>query len=563
MHFDGLDDDDHLTALCMAGTAARSGRYTPERATLTLATGEEAGDLVVYLHEVHHAALNDSTAWGVALHVYAALDPPQRDCFRPLLDACRIPHEAYATFAAVNIASAHHPAASEALAAYPAYLALYRALDGALEAVAGPHRRYLAATALARLAMQTSILSTMLEAPDLMVEISDLRRLDTPNGRWRWLLGHDRALLDGAATLADRVARARHGDRCVDVDDGNNNAAASADELDPVWALWEATVYEQLALALADAGAQTLALNGHMELTATVLDCARGLAPGLSLRAARIESPAPDDRALSAATIAHMRLDLMPGRRAAALAQRSTDELIEIIDTEQRINGTPTLVVSGRLPQRMIDCYRWDDNDERRLAACTSPLVAARVIAAGQDESMIEHTLLDGPGDLVTLTDGWGDRGPVIAIAAASCFVDRAWAAEWSAPLRQSGLMVVLIDVAAERFVRSWVESGAVVQCAMLRVADTSGVYWAIALQVGEDPSLWLHVNDEVSTKLLRDELRHTSGLTLAERDDHLAEREGAVTGAMTHLLATESFLDLQGLDDATIRRAAATGDGG
>jgi hypothetical protein len=560
--FDNDDGADHLAELCMAGTAARSGRYTPQRATLSHATGDQAGDLVVYLHEVHHAALNDSTAWGVALHVYAALDALQRDCFRPLLDACRVPHEAYATFAAVNVASAHHPAAADVLAHYPAYIAVFGALDRVLGGVPGPHRKYLAATALARVSMQTPILSAMLEAPELIVEVSDLRRLDTPNGRWRWLLAQD-GLIDDAAVDADRVVRERHGEHCLDVDDGTDVEAASADELDPVWALWETTVYERLACAIDSAGARILAFNGHMDLTGLVLERARRLAPEMSLRAARIESPAPDDRALSAATIAHMRLDLPSGRRAGALRDRSTEEPVETIDADQRIDGAPTLVVSARLPRRLLDSYRWDPADEHRLAACTAPVVVAPVIAVGEAESTIEQTILETPDALAELTERWAQRGPVIVIAAASCFVDRDWAGQWSAALRPAGMLVVLIDVEAERFVNSWVQSGIVVRSAMVRVADTSGIVWALALQVGEYPSLWLHINDEVSVKLLRDQLRHTHGLAIEEREDHLDGRQAELTAAITHLLATESFFDLQGLDDATIRRVASQGHDG
>ena len=61
-----------------------------DRKTLTLASADQIVDRIVYLHEIHHAGLNDSTAWGTALHLFARLPEPHCSCFAPLLDAYQV-----------------------------------------------------------------------------------------------------------------------------------------------------------------------------------------------------------------------------------------------------------------------------------------------------------------------------------------------------------------------------------------------------------------------------------------------------------------------------------------
>ncbi len=137
--------EDHLAALMLTGEGA-----TPDRVTLTLTGVDRLADHVVYLHEIHHRGLNDSTAWGTALQIFAELPSPRRACFLPLLDRCRLTHEAYATFASVNVASAHHSNAADLLDRYPDYVSLFRALQRLVARAGGPHREYMLATALAR-----------------------------------------------------------------------------------------------------------------------------------------------------------------------------------------------------------------------------------------------------------------------------------------------------------------------------------------------------------------------------------------------------------------------------
>ena len=98
--------DDHLARLCFDRPAGSAGHYTPHAFGLRLSGSEQRVDHVVYLHEVHHAALNDMTAWGSLLHLYARLPEHRGEDFGRILDACRTLHESYATYGSVGIASA-------------------------------------------------------------------------------------------------------------------------------------------------------------------------------------------------------------------------------------------------------------------------------------------------------------------------------------------------------------------------------------------------------------------------------------------------------------------------
>jgi hypothetical protein len=551
--------DDHLAALTMVGTAGVShGLYTPDRVDLMLSAGDQSTDLIVYTHEVHHQALNDSTAWGAALHVLSALGPAQRTCFGPMLDACRRPHEAFATFAAVSVVAVYDPDAVEVLARFPRYDRLYRALADVAAAAGGPHREYLLATALARAAMQSPVLSVMLASADLTVVPSDLRRIDTPDGRWQWLMRAGRALTEDAAADADRRITQALGSAGLQVDTPVQPRAAAVDTFDAYWELWERAAYTVLADALTGAGATVLSFNGHMEPTAEVLERAREMDPMLSLRAARPHSPAPNDAALSGSVIQYIRLTLADPPRRAQLTTVPLSELAPVAFDDTDAQFQDEVVVHARLPRRMLDSYRWLADDAAVLESLDHPVVAVRRIEPIAAESVIAHTLLAAPEQLRELRRHLPAPAATITVAGASCFIDDAWSSDWIALMREAGQLVVLIDIEAERFVGSWVRSALTVRAGIFRVNDTTGVFWASALRIGEDPAIWLHLADEVTVKLLLDQLRATTGLRLDLSPAHARNCATVLSHVITELLATESFLDLQGLDRATVRRVTA-----
>lgn len=539
-------DDDHLARLAFDGNGS-TGAYTPEGTEIHLGGSDRLEDLVVFLHEAHHASLNDSTAWGAAVHVLARLGPTRRASFLAALGAARHTHESYATYASVSVALAHDVSAEAVLAGYPNYRPLYRATRLFVEPAGGPHRRYLAATAAARLAMQTPIIEYLIASRLASFDVADLREIDTPDGRWRWLLRQGQALCAQACNEADEAVRDGHGTEALEADIHGRELDATADELDVVWGLWEAVAYDRFATALASAGATPLTYNGHQEGARQLVEEARRINPSISLRVAAIGNPAPDDRSLAGAAIESVRLHLSPNRWRAERCAMGAAELAEERAGHQ-IGGEPVLIVDVRLPPRLNELYRWSPADTQWLLEHSEPVVACRLIADSGTESVITHCPVESPDDLRALADAWRERGPAIAIVSASSLIDRNWVGEWFPPLNDTSTLVMLIDVELDRFVANWTAGPLSVTVA--EIVDASGVTrFAAAFVPADQQVLWLYLADEASVKLLVQQVSQTEGIVLvhgAKLDDPWRH---ALELASTHLLATESFIDMKGLE--------------
>jgi hypothetical protein len=180
--------------------------------------------------------------------------------------------------------------------------------------------------------------------------------------------------------------------------------------------------------------------------------------------------------------------------------------------------------------------------------------VAARVIEAEVGEpSEVAHLVVSDPAVLSEISAGWGKRGPVASVIGASVLLDRGWQERWMAALREFGPLVFLVDVALDRFVNSWVAAGSAASTGLIQISDTSGRLWALGLCVEGRQELWLALADEITLRLLLEQLRRTPGIELADTRDHLTAYAETLPVVITHLLATESFLDLEGLDEATL----------
>lgn len=540
---------DHLARLFFATDGQSSGAYTPLKTDVRLSGTDRVQDAVVMLHEAHHGALNDSTAWGTALHVVARLGPSHNRCFADLLDVARRTHESYATFASVSITMARHVGAETVLGEYQSYAGLYRSTSRFAADVRGAHRKYLAVTAAARLTMQTPILSTLIDCELLPVAVSELRWLDTPDGRWTWLLRHAGRLVREAAESANEMVELRFGADAVAADEVGDAYDTADDRFDEVWAAWEEHVFDQFARALESAGGSPLAYNGHQQGAGQIVELARRLHPNLDLRADRPQNRAPDDRSMAGAVISQVRHHHAPELWRAARFDLPVEELVEH-RTGFLIAGEPTMILDVRLATRLAQLFRWNDNDRNWLHGRRGPEVACRLIGDDDGESVILQSFFGDPAELELLTECWGDRGPVVSVVAASCLVDAGWVAAWLGPLRRIGHQVMLIDTDLDRFVSNWTRDDVDVGVVTVEVGDSSGgTVYAVAIAASNVDLLWLMVGDEVSTTLFVQQLQATPGLRLA-MDRSIAERwTSVIRMVVTNILATESFTDLNGLE--------------
>lgn len=536
---------EHLARLCLEGTGS-SGRYTPHAFNLRLLGAQQAADHIVYLHEVHHAALNDSSAWGSALHVYARL-PGADAAFARLLDACRIVHESLATFASVQIATARHGDLESVLAAYPRYVPLYRSAAWLTEGVEGANRRQQVATALARLCMQTPILDVVIDAGLDRFRIAAIREHDRPDARWNWFLRHGPGLLTAAARAADRAVAGEYGPAALDSDGPGSDLYTATDRShDAAWDRWELAAYEHLRAALATAGVGVLPFNGHQDGTARLLQVVQERYGDLGLRAAMTDQQRHDDAQLAASVLQQVRHDLAGGERhrAVPVSSVSINDVVSLFSDRPVAGEHPALIVDARPADRLAALYRWAPGQD-------APPVAVRLIGEDENGPVISHIPLTDPAELTELARRWGDRGPFVVCVGASCLAAPGFASRWLTAVPRP--YFVLVDVEPARFVPRWASEGRIVVAVPLAVEDTSGRRAALVFTV-DGQAWWLVVADDITVRLMIEYLRGHLGASLHVESAALEAVRGPAIVAITHILATESFTSFDALENRHAR---------
>jgi hypothetical protein len=537
---------DHLAELCFNGPGS-TGRYTPHSFTLHLQGTEQPADHVVYLHEVHHAALNDVTAWGSALHVYARLPADARLQFALLLNACRTTHESLATFASVELATARHGALGHVLNAYPDYVPLHDATVRLTAGVEGTNRRQLTASALARLCMQTPVLELILAVGLDGFRLSSVPDIDRPDSRWNWFAREGPDLLADAAAVADRAVTAAFGQSALVADGPGNDLYSSTNQAyDKAWEAWEASAYEHLRSALAITSAQTLSINGHQEATAALLALVEALHGDLGIRTPMDEEQRYDEASVASSILQQVRCDLTDNPyRAALLALADTAALVEMLASRPVAGGQPALVIDARPAQRLADLYRWPGGIlPESLHASPGPVVAIRAaIDDGELGTVVGHAVIPEPAMLAAVAERWRSRGHLVSCVTASCLADAAWAQHWVPPLISLGPLFVLADVEPDRFVPAWARNGNEVMAVHVDISHSGHQRAALVLTADRGISWWLVVADDVTAHLMAEYLRSQLGTRLHSNEEMLSPVRDATMVAISHLLATESFV--------------------
>lgn len=536
--------DEHLDDLCFSGDGP-GGSYRPQGFELRLSGAESVADRVTYVHETHHASLNDSTAWGALLHVIARLPQDANSpAYAPLVDACRLLHESYATYASVSTVEASDGPQPDALAAYPRYAPLYRRMAALVSAAAGPHRRYLLSTAVARCCMQSPVLELASERGLVGLTVSAVRSIDTPDGRYRALLRLGDDLMAGAAAAGDSAAGLDLG--ALSRIDGADPEVASHDDYDEMWGRWEEAAYGEIAGALALRGAHPLAYNGHQEWTGVVLTVAERTWGRLGLAAASRMAPAADDRSIAEGVLAQVRHQVAAEPYSARLLRGDAGDVATLVAEHARIGGTPVLIADARLPERLLAAYRWEAEDADALSTQAEPVVGVRLLEDdGYGGTQIVMVPLEDPAALERVAADWAGRGPAIAVIAASCLIDMAWQQAWWGPMSRTLRTIGLIDIEPARLTRSWSATGSV-KIGMVTIEDTAGRWQGLALEAGGGV-LWLGLGDSITAKFLRHAIAPVVGAV--EGAEFLGAWTETLRIAATHLLATETILDFAGLE--------------
>jgi hypothetical protein len=148
--------------------------------------------------------------------------------------------------------------------------------------------------------------------------------------------------------------------------------------------------------------------------------------------------------------------------------------------------------------------------------------------------------------DLQRLVAAWADRGPVAASIAASCLIDVAWQRDWWGRFARSLRTIVLIDIEPARLTRSWAASGSPVRVGRVAVEDTAGHWQGLAVEAGGG-ALWLGLGEQITVNFLHHAL--VGAIDVEEGTEFLTAWAEPMRVVITHLLATETYLDFAGLE--------------
>lgn len=525
----GAASRDHLAELFLLGDGP-SGSYTPFGFELR-GSGREVGlDRMSHLHEALHAVLNDATSWGGALHLLARLGPAR--VFRARLDQCREVHESFATLGSVLLIETHHAEVRSWLAErYPAYARLLSSAEPLVSCCHGPLRQYLLLSQLARVCLQTPILTSV---PNEGFAFESPPALDVPDRRWAWLLRNAGELVADAARRADAAARScPDGDVALARDTFAGADPADIPAFDEAWTAWEITAYDRIASALRAVGANVLDFDGHQEAIAQAIAWAgrQGTHPGLAV---------PDEQigmgeAFQSAAVAQARL-VVADTGTWRARWLSPDAVLQ----PMALHGDALLVLDARPATRLRELFIWE------LGGPTgdSPVVAVRTIEIEADQPVIEHLELATPGDAALLLDRWGELRRPLSCVSASCLLDRPWADDWVPLLLARTTLFVLIDVDPGQLLPVWGKGGG--SASRLQVVDPSGTWECLLIASTPEAPRWLLIADELGIGIVQQGLRDDGRVAIAPPDEAPADTL-ELEAILTHLLATESFFDLGG----------------
>lgn len=531
-----------------------SGYYLPNGLILSLAGDSEVEHHVTHLHEVYHKSLNDSTAWGSALHFAYEYQPWMGELFADLRHAAFTTHEVFATFKSINLAEMHYPDASAILIPGSACQRHYRRAQGFVGALDGAIRQDLMLTAAARVSMQTPILSVAESTFPESFELSAITMADRPDGRFAWLLVHATSLVADIASRADNAVVERFGQHTAGIHPLERSIEDP--ELDEICDAWERTVYDEFARILTEKGSTVLSMDGHSESAGRLVELLTTAGvTGLVVPAA--DAPPASDYDESVALLSRTRFplrdDLWPANFGYMKGSVEPDDFMHVLEQVAAVDGVPEFVVHARLAGRLCDGYRWNEPTATRLADMGNDIVVSVKCRTHQDDSdamEIFHVAFRDAADVLETLQAWNDRGPTGFCIAASCFTDPQFAARWIEPLRRHLPLVLLLDVPTRAL------TGA--DKALLPTNQpTYGVYWgltgtpykALVWHVETQSHVGIFIGDSLATQLMYGQFEDIMGTNFSMEDADWSEWESTITAVIRSVTQSESFVDLRALE--------------
>ncbi|WP_067905068.1 hypothetical protein [Nocardia vaccinii] len=533
---------------------ASSDYYLPTGLTLSLVGDSEVEHHVTHLHEVYHKSLNDSTAWGSALHFAYEYQPWAQELFGDLRHAAFTTHEVFATFKSINLAEMHYPEAASVLTKGSRYERYYRRARTFVQSVDSAIRQDLVVTAATRVSMQTPILEVAAAAFPGSFELSAVANADRPDTRFIWLLDNTAPFLTAIVRRADEAVTERFGEDAVHghvLDRGVEDP-----ELDDLWDTWEQVVYDEFAHQLTQLGSTVLPMREHHGTAARIAGLFQNVG-STGVLVAPADAPPSTDYDESVAVVSKtrfpLRQELWPASFGYLKGVVDPEDFMHVLTQVASVNGVPELVFHARLAGRLADSYAWGDSAKERLDALGNEIVVSvkcRTNVGDTDELEIFHVAFKDAADALEVVDVWGDRGPRAFCISASCFVDADFAAEWIDPLRARLPTVLLLDVPTRTLTGD--------EKALLPGDQPAyGVYWgltgtpykALVWNVEGQPHVGIFIGDSLATQLIYGQFEDIMGENFSMEDADWSEWESTIAAVIRSITYCESFVDLRALE--------------
>lgn len=182
--------DDFIALLLEDGRSENTGSFNHANWQVSL-SGDTTSSVsrLVTLHESLHSDLNDSTAFGTILHVYAYIvrnldEQHYVNILNRLVYGCRTTHECFATYLSVLIltnTTESELSSLEIIKDYPDYLPYYQTAEFLCEGFKGGYLKYHAVSVSLRICMQGDAIKKLLDIGIEKFKISNFRHMDFPD----------------------------------------------------------------------------------------------------------------------------------------------------------------------------------------------------------------------------------------------------------------------------------------------------------------------------------------------------------------------------------------------
>lgn len=539
------------------------GRYADGQWEVsTKGMARNAAVRMISMHEIMHAQLNDSTAWGSLFHAYAALarHAPEPDAYRAVslnvIEACRRTHEVFATYTGVFLAD--RAAGRSLLAGRPGYLDHFD--DACLLAAGlpeGSQVQWYAVISAIGACMQSRGLPEALAVGLERFVLADVRARDQPDRRL------DILIEEGAAITADLVAeigaRLEPDDREAALrwltgppDDSADDVAEEVRDRAAVVA--EQACFARAAAALKSRGAPVLDYNGHQDYTEQTISAVHALAPTAQETFwAADPGPAEPESAIQDFGLERLRVRDEPlPARVLLLSDVPRHSRRKVLRMKAEFGGYAFVVARSagavRSQHAVYDRLRPLPEDD------ATPVVAVRTLSETAQATTIRVYQLRSPRELRALRRQVGGLG-ILSSVSMSLLADPAWEDRWLAPLTQCGPVTILMDVNPFVHFAHWADLGLQVRYCLVEAAaqEESRVGFALLCH---DPTGRLSLGDAVFVAVCSAPQADALSLVLRKRwpgmareDDTVAtDRMPILSVILSHLIAEETYFSFTGI---------------